>query len=149
MAFYENGKIYKIIHDNSENIYIGSTCSPLYKRMAQHKGSCKLRNDAALYTYMREYGADHFKIILIEDVPCSRREELTRREQHYIDLLQPALNMKNALNETPDANHITAKIKTICSCGAEISNGSMKWHQKSKKHLSTEELKTNRRTLDF
>ena len=65
----------------------------------------------------------------------------TRREQHFIDLLQPTLNMINAINENPTEKERIRKIKTICSCGAEISNGSMEWHQKSKKHKP--------HTLDF
>ena len=49
--------------------------------------------------------------------------------------------MINAINDNPTEKERIRKIKTVCSCGAEISNGSMEWHLKSKKHLSTEELK--------
>ena len=34
---YGNGKIYKIVNTIDNDIYIGSTCQPLSKRMAWHR----------------------------------------------------------------------------------------------------------------
>ena len=43
MNKYNNGKIYKIIDNTNDNIYIGSTTEPiLSRRMAQHKSQYKL-----------------------------------------------------------------------------------------------------------
>ena len=38
---YKNGKIYKIVSDLTDKIYIGSTTQPLYKRHSKHKGNYK------------------------------------------------------------------------------------------------------------
>ena len=38
--FYSNAKIYKIV-DNTNNIYIGSTCKKLCQRLAQHRANYK------------------------------------------------------------------------------------------------------------
>jgi len=34
---YKNSKIYKIVNDENDNFYIGSTCSTLVKRMYAHR----------------------------------------------------------------------------------------------------------------
>lgn len=99
MPNYKNGKIYKLVNDINDNIYIGSTCVKLWKRFAKHKESmikeeCK---NSKLYKCMNELGKEHFKIILVESFPCNTREELCAREHHYIETLKPYLNTKNAI----------------------------------------------------
>ena len=43
---YSKAKIYKtIINDVSDDIYIGATCQPLSKRMAEHRKSMKSKRD--------------------------------------------------------------------------------------------------------
>ena len=42
MCDYENGKIYKIVNDVDDDIYIGSTTQPLCKRFGDHKAMSKL-----------------------------------------------------------------------------------------------------------
>ena len=36
---YQNGKIYKIWSMETDEIYVGSTCQPLHKRMYDHRKS--------------------------------------------------------------------------------------------------------------
>lgn len=93
---YKNGCIYKIINDQTNDIYVGSTCQPLSKRMAKHRSDCKMIPDRPVYKKMTEIGIGHFKIILVEDYPCTKKEELVAREQHWIDLLKPSMNSRNA-----------------------------------------------------
>ena len=85
---YQNGKIYKIVSDLTDMIYIGSTVQPLYKRHHEHisKYNDFLNNK---YHYVSSYdlvklGAT--KIELIEDYPCERKEQLNAREGYYIKL---------------------------------------------------------------
>ena len=40
---YENGKIYKLIDQESEYFYIGSTCDTLSKRLYRHKAAAKTK----------------------------------------------------------------------------------------------------------
>lgn len=88
---YENGKIYKIINDATDKIYIGSTIQPLSKRLSQHKHkkSCCSRE-------LLELG--NCKIILIENFKCDNKEQLTAREQYWID------NSSNCINKNMKAN---------------------------------------------
>jgi len=101
----ENAKIYKITNDLNDKIYIGSsTYQYLCNRMNCHRQMCKDlsgRRDTKLYNYMREIGVQHFKIELIEKVQCENKCQLREREQHFIDMLKPELNMFRAV-ENPN-----------------------------------------------
>jgi hypothetical protein len=71
---YANGKIYCLRSHQTDDIYIGSTIQPLYKRLHQHKGDKK--NELANY--------DDMYIELIEPYPCKNRMELGRKEGEHI-----------------------------------------------------------------
>lgn len=91
---YNNGKIYKIWNDINDDIYIGSTCQSLSKRMGHHReDSQKSQNmNRRVYQQMNDLGLSHFFIELIEYFPCSNREELNKREGHWIRAEKPILN---------------------------------------------------------
>ena len=85
---YQNGRIYKIISDATDKIYIGSTTQPLSKRLSKHKSDYKQylagkTNKTTSYDLI-ELGP--VQIVLIESYPCNNREELEKRECYYIDL---------------------------------------------------------------
>jgi hypothetical protein len=80
---YQNGKIYKLVSDSTDKIYIGSTCNPLYKRLGGHKTASK--NPNKCFTSKELVKFDDCKIILIEDFPCERKEQLTARERYHIE----------------------------------------------------------------
>ena len=71
---YSKGKIYKIIDLTNDDIYIGSTIQTLKQRWSDHQ-------------IFREYDKKRkdCKIFLVEDYPCESNEELTEREQYYLD----------------------------------------------------------------
>jgi len=80
MVNYQNGKVYKIINENNEIIYIGSTAEEkLCRRYSHHK-----------------YKSPNHKIILIENYPCNSKEELRKREQQVIEQHSNLLNQIRA-----------------------------------------------------
>ena len=83
---YSKAKIYKIVNDIDDDIYIGATCQALSKRMAEHRKSMKSKRDnhIKLYKKMNEIGVEHFKILLIEETPCENVEQLRAIEGDYI-----------------------------------------------------------------
>jgi group I intron endonuclease len=88
---YSQAKIYKIINSVNDKIYVGSTCSKLCKRMADHRSSAKdisSRRDSPFYTAIRNIGVENFKIILIKNFPCSSSDELTSEEYCVMKELQ-------------------------------------------------------------
>ena len=83
---YNNGKIYRILNYIDDDCYVGSTTQPLSKRMAWHRRemNSQTKKDRLIYTKMRSVGVEHFYIELIEEFPCTNREQLLQREGHFI-----------------------------------------------------------------
>lgn len=84
---YQNGKIYKIVSENTEKIYIGSTCSPLSKRLYEHKANYKNYLDGAknkISSY-QIFELGEVDIILIENYPCNDKNELHARERYWME----------------------------------------------------------------
>ena len=80
---YKNGKIYQILNNINDEVYVGSTIQPLSKRFHCHKADSKVR-DCNIHKLIREIGEDKIYIELIESCPCNSREELRAREGYYI-----------------------------------------------------------------
>ena len=72
--------------------YIGSTTKEfLSKRMVQHRCVFKKWKEDASYgrkttslEIFEKYGIDNCRIVLVELCPCDTKDELTRREAHFI-----------------------------------------------------------------
>lgn len=83
---YQNGKIYKIVSDKTDYIYIGSTAKKyLCQRLGNHKEDYKAwikgkKNYCTSFEVLK-YG--DAKIILIESYPCNSKDELRARENYY------------------------------------------------------------------
>ena len=76
-------KIYKIINDINDKVYVGKTEHSIEKRFAEHCSDSQKREEEKrpLYSAMRKYGTNHFSIELIEECPL---EESSLREQYWI-----------------------------------------------------------------
>ena len=83
---YKNARIYQIRNNVDDDVYVGSTTQTLCKRMAKHRVDMhsKTKLHRPLYIKMKEYGVDCFYIELIEECPCENKEQLRRREGHFI-----------------------------------------------------------------
>lgn len=91
-------KIYKIVNDINDKVYVGSTCLSLEKRFETHKNimNNKTVRNRALYQEMRQLGSKHFHIELIEEVcPCNSKSELRSREGYWIRKLDAHINGYN------------------------------------------------------
>ena len=92
MNRYNNGKIYKIVNNVDDKIYVGSTCGTLRLRLSRHKTQSRKFLNQGVYSHLNSIGWDNVRIILIENVTAENKDQLLMREQHYIDLLKPSLN---------------------------------------------------------
>ena len=93
MVNYANGKVYKLVNNVDDEIYVGSTCSELRKRKNDHKSkSLGKRKNQSNYQHLNQVGWDNIEIILIEAVNCNNKDELHRRERYWIETLKPSLN---------------------------------------------------------
>lgn len=100
MTGFEHGKIYKIVSDGTDMIYIGSTIETLETRMQGHRSTYNMYLSGKKGFFgacpMFEFGDP--KIVLIENFPCNTEEELNRREQYYIDLFKGTVGANNVSN---------------------------------------------------
>lgn len=78
------GRIYKIVNDVDNRIYIGSTKNTLRDRMYSHRSASRQNTESKIYRFMREVGEDHFKILLIEEREFKSRDEMVSLEDEYI-----------------------------------------------------------------
>lgn len=83
---YNLGKIYKIVDNNNNLCYIGSTIKTLNSRFSEHR-NCYKKNPKAgwsVFQIFDTYGIDKCHIELLENFPCENREALCKQEGHYI-----------------------------------------------------------------
>jgi hypothetical protein len=90
MIDYSKGKIYKIVCNITGLIYIGSTCEPtLARRLTGHIKNYKRwkREEENFVSCFKILENNNYDIILIEDYPCERKDQLHARERHYIQTI--------------------------------------------------------------
>ena len=83
MVNYANGKIYCIRSHQTNDIYIGSTCQTLSKRMTNHRNDYKRYTEGKTKRYtssfdILKYGDAYIE--LIELYPCNQKCELLKQE---------------------------------------------------------------------
>ena len=133
MNKYNSGKIYKIIDNTLDMIYIGSTCKSLEERLKQHEynfKSFKAGKKVSNVTSFLILENKDYKIQFIKNFPCDDKADLNSMEGNYIKLYKKQkLNIvnKNIAGQT--------SIDTvICDCGYIYSMGNKSKHLKSYIH---------------
>lgn len=84
---YAKGQIYTIRSHQTDDVYIGSTCSPLHKRLSEHRGNFKQWKEGKDVRYVTSFEIvkyDDAYVELLEDFPCDNKKELNRREGQLI-----------------------------------------------------------------
>ena len=112
MVNYQNGKIYKIMSDETDLVYVGSTTQDLCVRMASHRRDYKawLNNDKKYVSSFEILKFDNYRIVLIENYPCNDRTELNKKEQEYIEKLN-CVNKRNSFLSEIKKKNILKNIK--------------------------------------
>ena len=166
---YKLGKIYKIISDQTKDIYIGSTCEPtLARRIFQHRvGYKRFLNGKSNYVTSYEIlKYDDAQIILLENWPCNNKDELHQRERYWIENTQNYVNKyipyksvdekkdffknyytqnKKAYNEYYKDNKKKILRKVLCECGKKSTHLQLERHKKSKFHIKYELNEMNKK----
>lgn len=110
MPNYQNAKIYKIVSNQSEKVYIGSTVQKLCQRKGGHMRDFRewKINGSEYVTSFEILKYDDADVILLEKFPCNSKEELEARERYYIETLNcvnksiPQRNQKEYYNDHRD-----------------------------------------------
>ena len=87
------GRVYKIIHNQSNICYVGSTFNTLRDKWQRHRHSFarylnKNGAEFSIYPYFKEYGIENFKILLIKEYEVIDRRHLEVMEQLWINKLK-------------------------------------------------------------
>ena len=79
-------KIYKIIDNTNNNVYIGSTCRTLKRRLSGHKSDYKrfLKGDFSNVKSFDIIKNNDYKIELLENCNIKTKQELLQREKYFI-----------------------------------------------------------------
>ena len=146
MVNYGKGKIYKIVNDVDDKIYVGSTCVQLSVRKAKHKDMSKRFPKRRLYSHIIDIGGwDHVDIILIENFPCDTKEQLHKRERYHIESLKSELNHQIPTRTMKEFN-ATDKRKEERMVYAEKNKDNIKkykaeYYKKNKKEINQRKKK--------
>ena len=157
-----NGKIYKIVDNTNNNVYIGSTCCSLKTRLTVHKSDYKRFLNGLFHnvTSFEIIKNNNYKIELLEDCNIKTKQELLARErffiknneclnkyipgscdkgiqqykkQWYIDNKDKLNNIHKAYNAK---NKDKANEKFVCQCGGRYTRCGKSIHNKSNKHIN-------------
>jgi len=75
---YSDGKIYKIVCNETGEVYVGSCICDLDTRLSKHKTD---RDCSAIEILDR----NNYQMLLIENYPCKTRRELLWRERYWFE----------------------------------------------------------------
>lgn len=83
MRDYRKGKIYRLISQHTNKIYIGSTIQKLSSRMSALKRQYGWKEGNKDFFEILCY--DDCGIVLVEEYPCDSIDQLHMREQYWKD----------------------------------------------------------------
>ena len=138
MVNYTEGKIYKIVDNTNDNIYIGSTCNTLKDRMYQHK----TKKNTCSSKIIIENG--NYDIILIENYSCNDKNELHARERYWIDNTENCINKqlpqqtKKEWTEKNKEKLIVQSKKNYEANKEHYTDYKAKWYQENKEIIQEE-----------
>lgn len=83
-------RIYKIINDLNDKIYVGQTCKTVEERFLRHVNESRVarrsRKRMPIVWAISKYGVSHFQIVELETLECSQRVA-DEREIHWCEKL--------------------------------------------------------------
>ena len=148
---FQNAKIYKIVDNLSDMIYIGSTCKTLNQRLNGHELDYKkFRNGK--YNFVTSFKIlenNNYKIELIKNYPCENKQELNIAEGieikkaktdglNVVNRCIAGLTRKETVAQYCIKNRIIlnekSKEKFNCSCGGKFTYCHKLQHEESKLH---------------
>lgn len=160
---YSKGKIYRLVCNTTGNQYIGSTSQSLSQRLGGHKAAYKRILEGKITKNLTSFSIlseNNCEMILIEDYPCENKNQLERRERHFIETMDCINKVKPAQTKeeyieyhrqykkdhqekiSKSSRDYIQKHKeiltalTICECGGQYQYRSKSEHFKTVKHTS-------------
>lgn len=164
---YQNGKIYRLISSQTNEVYIGSTTQALQKRKSEHNQNFKYWQNGK-YHYISSFELckyDDMDIELVEEYPCKSKNELEKRESEIIRSTEHCINISKyvgvegrreyrreykKVNSERIRKYESKNIQ--CECGLISQRKQIQRHKRTTKHhrlmtqLNIKETKQNKWT---
>jgi len=148
---YKNGKIYAIRSNQTDDVYIGSTCTPLHKRLYGHRSQYKRWKNGTNKNYMTSYKIleyDDSFIELLEEYPCENKIQLNKKEGEVIRNTPNCVNRfiagrtkkeweednKDKMSKYREENKNKINEKIDCVCGGRYTHTNKSQHLKTRRH---------------
>lgn len=149
------GKIYKIVNEDLNLTYYGSTTKKyLASRIAQHKYQSKKCINKFI-TSSKLFSTNNYKACIVEEIEFENIKQLREREKYYIENFDcvnkqiPNLTKKQTQKKYREKNKDTIKsyyqdvlkerrktqFKYCDICNIDITANNFSSHKKTKKHL--------------
>jgi len=141
MDRYRNSKIYVIKSDSTDKVYVGSTTERLSIRMSKHKCKYKryLLKKSSYVTAFQILKFNNAYIEILESFPCNIREDLLKREGHYIKSLNTVntcvagRTRKQHYLDNKEKIALDTKEKRQClNCNRYVRKHGLRRHERSK-----------------
>ena len=154
MLDYSKAKLYAIRSHQTEDIYIGSSCSELSKRLHDHRKHYKVfkRGKRPYITSFEIIKHPDNYIELIRAVPCTNKEQLHKlegdeiRKRNCVNKFIPGRTKQQYYEDNKEnilikkkQYHIETKDIRNCLCGSSYNCGSK---YRSNKHYASERHKS-------
>jgi hypothetical protein len=116
-----NARIYKL-YVNNDDFYIGSTKQKLKYRLNSHIWTLKNTTSNSKYFNYFKNNIDNINIELIEEFKYNDYYEVLKKEQYYINILNPTLNTNNSCTtfKTDKERYSKGKIYSLY-CADDVS----------------------------
>lgn len=102
------GRVYKIVHNQSDITYVGSTTTSLSRRWGCYKSEAKSdnnsKNSTSIGLIIQKYGIKNFKMILIKEYEVIDKKHLFVYETLWINKL-------NCINQVTSFNPMNKSLK--------------------------------------
>lgn len=136
---YSKAKIYKIVNDTDDKVYVGATLSSLQKRLYQHVHQSLKFPDHPLYKHYssRDRNWKGVQMVLLESYPCASAKDLNLKLDEWITKLKP-----NIPPGSLRAGRRVREKKFRCHlCEIKVDNKyNLERHKSSKRHKMLVEL---------
>lgn len=137
-------RVYKIVNDDTDEIYIGSTRQSLNKRWYEHKNRFLNKVvDTSSKILFEKYGIDKCHIILIKEYWVENSEQQRKKERYHYDKLKAFVINPVRPHSTIEERKENQKARTMCLCGAWFMTRFRKRHNATKKHIKFMEANAN------
>jgi hypothetical protein len=138
-------KIYELVNDVDDEVYVGSTTKSLKRRLRGHKKVARIKPNRKLYKHLNAIGWDHVSINLICEVECETKQERYQYEGIYMEQLESTLNervagrtgkewAKQYYEKNKDAIAKRLNQKYTCECGGRYTHVHKARHFRTQKH---------------